>query len=81
MARITFTGLCNGTEEHVSEKTGKPYKSTEFVDLTGKRMQVFMVFGDLGLPKDTTPREYVLEGQVVSLGGVRVAGGPAVKSK
>lgn len=80
MARIVFTGLCGGTVEKVSSKTGKPYKITDFTDLSGSKMKVFQVFGDLGLPKDLTPKEYVLDASVVSLGDVQVVSGVSGKT-
>ena len=72
MARILFTGLCSGTEQKIS-KAGKPYSITNFVDLAD--MKPFSCFGDLGLPKDMTPKPYELNASVVQLGAVEVVAG------
>ncbi len=80
MAQIKFVGICSGTEQKTSQK-GMPYSITNFVDLAN--MKPFSCFGDLGLPKDLTPKEYVLEASVVQLGAVSVVSGggsaPAAK--
>jgi hypothetical protein len=60
MANLIFTGLCSGTEQKKSAKSGQPYNVTNFVDLDG--MTTISVFGDLHLVKDLTPREYTLVG-------------------
>lgn len=67
MAKVVFKGMCNGTLEKVSQRTGKPYKITQFVEVTDAGMKQFDLFGDLGLPRDLTVREYVIEGTVTGI--------------
>jgi hypothetical protein len=77
MAKVIVYGVCNGTQSLTSKKTGKEYKVTSFVDFDN--FQTFQVFGDLGLSKDVTPREYQLEGTVLSLSSVKLLSGSAKK--
>jgi hypothetical protein len=76
MARIMATAMCNGTQKKVSKK-GSEYNITEFVEVSEEGMHTFSVFGDLGLKKDLSLKEYELTGQVVTLSNVKakVAGG------
>ena len=74
MAEIRFTGLCGGTVKKKSKK-GSDYSITQFTDLSGSQMSTFEVFGELGLVRDMTPREYFLDAKIVSLGNVQVLAG------
>jgi hypothetical protein len=78
MAKIQFRGVCSGTEERLSKKTGNPYKITKFVEFPS--LQTFEVFGDLGLPAHEDVRDYVLEASVTGLGNVKVVS-PTVTPK
>lgn len=77
MARITFKGLCSGTETRHSTKSNKDYQITKFVEIPS--LQSFEVFGDLGLAAHEDVREYVIDASIVQLGNVKVqtAGGVA----
>ena len=79
MASIKFQGVCSGTVEKISTKTGNPYKVTSFTDYSCNPPVSFQVFGDLGLPQDLVAREWVLEGGVVNVNNIKVVSGPAVK--
>lgn len=81
MAKIMFLGMCMGTVTKTSQKTGKPYSVTTFTDLSGNDAPSFQVFGDLGLSRDLTPREYVLEGSIVNVNNVSVLPGAAPAKK
>jgi hypothetical protein len=70
MAKIVVTAMCNGTQTKVSKK-GTNYTITEFVEVSEEGMHTFSVFGDLGLKKDLTLKEYELSGQVVTLSNVK----------
>ena len=72
MAIVTFTGLCGGTAEKVSQKKNT-YKITKFVELPS--MTTFEVFGNLGLARSDVPRNYVLEGEITGLNHVVVRSG------
>lgn len=72
MATIKFIGLCGGTQEATSAKTGKPYKFTEFTEVGGSSMRSFRLFGDLNLPRNMVPQEYVLEAGIEQLADVKV---------
>ncbi len=74
MAQIKFTGICSGTQQKVS-KQGNPYTVTSFAEVTPEGIKAFDVFGDLGLPYDPSPREYVLEASITGLSGVKLVSG------
>lgn len=65
--------ICSGTIEKVSSKTGRPYQMTKFICLDDGARSL-MVFGNLGLPRLDTPRDYVIEGDCESFSGSAVAG-------
>ena len=74
--KISFRGICSGTETKKSLKSGKDYQITKFVELPS--MKVLEVFGDLGLPVSETPVQWDLEGEVTAVRSVKViAGGKA----
>jgi len=60
--KVTVNAMCSGSQTKKSQK-GNNYTLTNFVDVD--TMRTFSVFGDLGLPADKTPREYVLDGVTV----------------
>lgn len=72
MATIKFIGLCGGTQDATSTRTGKPYKFTEFTEVGGSSMRSFRLFGDLHLPRSMVPTEYVLEAGIDQLADVKV---------
>lgn len=78
MAKISFRGVCSGTETRKSKKTGNEYQITTFVEFP--TLKPFEVFGDLGLKAHEDVRDYELEANVTGLGNVRVLS-PAVKQK
>lgn len=79
MAQITFKGLCSGTETKHSNKSGKYYQITKFVEIPS--LQSFEVFGDLALAAHEDVREYVLDANIVSLGNVKVKNPASSTSK
>jgi len=79
MATISFKGLCSGTETKHSNKSGKDYQITKFVEIPS--LQGFEVFGDLGLSSHDDVREYVLDANVVTLSSVKVKVGAAPTKK
>lgn len=81
MAQVSFRGICNGTVERVSQKTGKTYKITQFVEISDAGLTTLDVFGDLGLPRDVSIREYRLEARVTGLSGVSIITGAKLPEK
>ena len=72
MAQVKFVGMCSGTESKVSKKGGN-YSITRFVEFPS--MNTFEIFGDLGLARSETPREYILEGELIGLNRAVVRAG------
>jgi hypothetical protein len=77
MAKIMFSGLCSGTVTRHSDKSGKDYSITSFVEYPS--LQKFEVFGDLGLVAHLEVKDYVLEAGVEKLSFPKVVSAiPAV---
>jgi len=71
MAKISFVGLCGGTQTKVSVKTSKPYTYTDFTEL-GTQHRSFRIFGDTVYPQSNVPTTYVFEAGISQLADVKL---------
>jgi len=60
--KVKFRGYCSGTETRMSQKTGKPYQITKFVEVG--TLDDLEIFGDLGLVAHEEPRDYEIIGKI-----------------
>lgn len=60
--QIIFDGLCSGTETKHSEKSGKDYQITSFVEMPA--MKSFQFFGNFELVASLEVKRYTFEASV-----------------